>query len=198
MAMMSEFAVRAFQSWTAMTKAIVTKPKGTPYPIAIVVDCDANMTELDITDKVQFLEMHLPDTARLFWGEQFSENGKNDTAAFMGRLKKAVQSKQQIEVSEKERLIRFKDLVFDRDRFTLAIEPSQEPRGLPLKEARILSLLLESPGACVSRHELLQHVWEGVKISPRTIDSHISRLRKRFETSEVQLESIYGGGYLIR
>jgi DNA-binding response OmpR family regulator len=66
---------------------------------------------------------------------------------------------------------------------------------LPLKEARLLRFFIENTGKCLTRSEIQRAVWDGVKIESRTIDSHISRLRKRISLGEVTIESLYGDGY---
>jgi DNA-binding response OmpR family regulator len=61
----------------------------------------------------------------------------------------------------------------------------------------LLRFLIENVGVCVSRDQLINEVWKGIRIEARTIDSHISRLRKRLASSEVFIESVYGGGYIM-
>ena len=47
------------------------------------------------------------------------------------------------------------------------------------KEFKILSLLMERPGQVYSRTQLLDNIWgHGIDIGERTIDVHITRLRK--------------------
>jgi len=47
------------------------------------------------------------------------------------------------------------------------------------KEFQILSLLMERPGQVFSRNQLLDHVWgHGIYVEDRTVDVHLSRLRK--------------------
>ncbi len=47
------------------------------------------------------------------------------------------------------------------------------------KEFEILSLLMERPGQVYSREQLLDNIWgHGINIGERTIDVHITRLRK--------------------
>ncbi len=67
------------------------------------------------------------------------------------------------------------------------------------KELRILELLMASPNQCVMRKSLAEYVWPRMKISDRTMDSHMSRLRKKIEKSICcTLESIYGKGYALK
>ena len=92
----------------------------------------------------------------------------------------------------------YRDLELDVERLRLRVLPSNDPGALTLTECRLLRLLLNSPGACHSRDQIKQAVWAGVAVTPRTVDSHVSRLRRRLDGSEVRIESIYGGGYVLR
>ena len=64
-------------------------------------------------------------------------------------------------------------------------------------ETRLLRLLLEHRDRVISRAEVIAKVWNGTKIAPRSLDAHISRLRKRIGFTGVVLESAYGDGYRL-
>ena len=81
--------------------------------------------------------------------------------------------------------------------YTVRVMDTGEIHSLPPKEARLLRLLLSNPGVCVSRNVIEQAVWSGIKVGPRTIDSHVSRLRKRLEFTDVEISSRYGDGYSL-
>jgi DNA-binding CsgD family transcriptional regulator len=87
-------------------------------------------------------------------------------------------------------------LSVDLENLELLLE-SGEVISLSLKEARILNLLMSSHGTEFSRKNIMEKIWKGTKVSPRTIDAHVSRLRKKLLHSPLQLESSYGGGYTI-
>ncbi|MFK7825520.1 MAG: winged helix-turn-helix domain-containing protein [Oligoflexales bacterium] len=93
--------------------------------------------------------------------------------------------------------IRYKTIEFSFEKMFLRFLPDGEPESLPLKEARLLRVLLQDPTKIWTRNELQQAVWDRLKVSPRTIDSHISRLRKKLHYSGINIESKYGGGYTI-
>ena len=74
-----------------------------------------------------------------------------------------------------------------------------EEQELTEKEALILKVLSEKPGAIVSREDLLEKVW-GYDVFPstRTVDNFILRLRKRFErdpASPKHFLTVWGVGY---
>jgi two-component system phosphate regulon response regulator PhoB len=72
------------------------------------------------------------------------------------------------------------------------------------KEFRILSLLMERPGQVFSRTQLLDHVWgHGIYIDDRTIDVHMSRLRKALQRTAGEtplsdlIRTVRGSGYAL-
>lgn len=67
------------------------------------------------------------------------------------------------------------------------------------KEFKILSLFMERPGHVYSRSRLLDFVWgQGVFIEDRTVDVHMSRLRKALKTKRSDkdlIRTVRDGGY---
>ena len=73
------------------------------------------------------------------------------------------------------------------------------------KEFSILSLLLERPGNVFSRLQVLDHVWgHGVYVEDRTVDVHLSRLRKALNHNPDGknypdlIRTVRGSGYAMR
>jgi DNA-binding response OmpR family regulator len=66
-------------------------------------------------------------------------------------------------------------------------------------EFRLLHLLASKPGRVYSRMQLLQYAFEEeYVIDERTVDSHISKLRKKLEDDHGQgayIQTVYGFGY---
>ena len=94
-------------------------------------------------------------------------------------------------------LVRYKNIEFSFEDMSLRFLPDGQPENLPLKEARLLRVMLQNPSKVWTRDELQQAIWDRLKVSPRTIDSHISILRKKLQYSGISIESKYGGGYTI-
>lgn len=73
------------------------------------------------------------------------------------------------------------------------------PVPLTDKEFQILALLMKKPGVVVSRDEFLNTVWgEEVYVTHRTVDTHISALRKKIEEDPekpVYILSVRNVGY---
>ena len=92
----------------------------------------------------------------------------------------------------------YKELRFDPDRLEIEIPAENRRCPLSFKEAQILKKLLAAPGHCVPRSELYHLLWGSLKVSSRTLDSHISRLRNKLEGSQIEILNVYGDGYLLR
>jgi len=68
------------------------------------------------------------------------------------------------------------------------------------KEFKLLTLLMERPGHIFSRGKLLDLVWgHGVYVEERTVDVHMSRLRKALKTASKEnldpIRTVRDGGY---
>jgi two-component system response regulator ChvI len=77
-----------------------------------------------------------------------------------------------------------------------------EPIILTVTEFRILQALVSRPGVVKSRNALMDAAYdEQVYVDDRTIDSHIKRLRKRFQSVDDafdMIETLYGVGYRFK
>lgn len=70
---------------------------------------------------------------------------------------------------------------------------------LTVKEHNILVKLASNTGRIFSREQLLDSIW-GVDFigDPRTVDSHVARLRTKLDSwGEAHLKTVYGVGYKI-
>jgi two-component system phosphate regulon response regulator PhoB len=66
-------------------------------------------------------------------------------------------------------------------------------------EFKFLLLLLEHPGQLYSREDILRVLWgTEAGISPRTIDTHVRRLRDALGTHADAVETVHGFGYRLR
>lgn len=93
--------------------------------------------------------------------------------------------------------IRYKSLRLDLQKLHAYTGADERGVELSANETKLLALLLRHPGQCFSRAEILERLWEGVFVSDRTIDSHISHLRKKIANTDVMIHSVYGAGYKL-
>ena len=74
-----------------------------------------------------------------------------------------------------------------------------ETIDLSLREVKILTLLFQHSGEVIDRQTLMNHAWRQEYFpSSRTLDQHISQLRKRIELDPKQpriIQTVHGVGY---
>jgi DNA-binding response OmpR family regulator len=65
-------------------------------------------------------------------------------------------------------------------------------------EFKLFVYFFERKDQVLSREQLIHDIWgDRINISDRTIDSHISRLRKHLSNSNITIQSIYSAGYKL-
>jgi two-component system response regulator ChvI len=95
------------------------------------------------------------------------------------------------------------------ERGQLRIDPERhtctwknEPVSLTVTEFLILQVLAARPGVVKSRNALMDAAYDDqVYVDDRTIDSHIKRLRKKFNQTDASfdmIETLYGVGYRFK
>ena len=79
----------------------------------------------------------------------------------------------------------------------LTVKIDEETFEMPPKEFYLLFKLLSNPGKIFTRQELLDEIWGmDTDVDDRTIDSHIKKLRRKFEHSaDFEIMTIRGLGY---
>ena len=66
-------------------------------------------------------------------------------------------------------------------------------------EFKILKLLVSRPGQVYTREVIIDKVWGIDKfITPRTVDAHVSHLRKKIIDSTAEIETVLSTGYKIK
>ena len=87
---------------------------------------------------------------------------------------------------------------------TMRVERDGDEILLGPKEFRLLSVLIERPERVFSREQLLDMVWgHGVYVEERTVDVHMSRLRRALKKSEEHekkadiIRTVRGAGYSL-
>ena len=69
---------------------------------------------------------------------------------------------------------------------------------LTLTEFRLLACLVEGRGAVLSRKELMHKaIGPGVRVTPRTIDVHVTALRRKLGDAGNMIETVRGVGYRL-
>ncbi|MGE4054662.1 MAG: winged helix-turn-helix domain-containing protein [Vicinamibacterales bacterium] len=95
-----------------------------------------------------------------------------------------------------ERVVRVGDLAFDPER--LAVTEAGAPVALTSRELLVLRYFLQRPDHVVTRTQLLEDVWGHLYTGDdRTVDVHVSRLRKKLPSLRSRLEAIKHVGYRL-
>ncbi|MHC4973301.1 MAG: response regulator transcription factor [Planctomycetota bacterium] len=87
--------------------------------------------------------------------------------------------------------VRLETMVFERDGGTVPLTPT---------EVDVLRLLYGRVGKPVRREDLLKEVWGVAAASTRTLDTHVTRLRKKLERDPGRPEhivTVHGVGYRL-
>jgi len=109
------------------------------------------------------------------------------------RVKAILNRTQKQEIVEKPSIY-VDDLVFNFEKRSLQIDNKEIQ--LTKKEFDILALLLNRKGKAFSREEIFSNVWDDSTIvTDRTIDVHITRLRKKLGKYGKNIKSKQGYGY---
>jgi len=85
--------------------------------------------------------------------------------------------------------------VLDYD--ALTIKTKEEELEMPPKEFYLLFKLLSNPNKIFTRQDLMDEIWGmDSEVDDRTVDSHIKKLRRKFEnTTDFNIITIRGLGY---
>ena len=101
------------------------------------------------------------------------------------------------EQQEPTELIRSGELAIDAKRHEVTY--AGQPVSLTATEFRILQFLASRPGRVVSREEIIDAaLGRDAAIFDRTIDVHITAIRKKLNNGGDQIETVRGFGYKFR
>ena len=94
-----------------------------------------------------------------------------------------------------ERKLIIGSTILDYDSLTITCEGKEF--NMPPKEFNLIFKLLSSPNKIFTRIELMDEIWGmDTEIDDRTIDSHIKKLRRKFENSnDFEIVTVRGLGY---
>jgi DNA-binding response OmpR family regulator len=100
------------------------------------------------------------------------------------------------QASDRPRVLELGDLALDTDR--LVVTESGQQVALTAREVQVLRYLIERPGRVVTRHHLLTDVWGYTYTGDdRTVDVHVSRLRRKLPSLRDRLLAIRNLGYRL-
>lgn len=111
----------------------------------------------------------------------------------------AVLRRTRANVSAASQVLRVGAFQIDLDSHEASVQRDGQPRtlDLTLTEFKLLACLMRAPKRAFSRAELLESCLPEGDTQERTVDSHISKLRKKLEALDIQgvPASVWGVGY---
>lgn len=98
---------------------------------------------------------------------------------------------------EKDKMLKFKDLVIDSENHTVFI--NNEPIELTVKEFCILKLLISNPKKVFTKQNIFESVWsEEYIVDERAVTVHVSNLRSKLKNGEAYIKTVWGIGYKMQ
>jgi DNA-binding response OmpR family regulator len=92
------------------------------------------------------------------------------------------------------RVVAWDDVAVDLD--ARAVSAAGAPVAVTKNELDLLAYLIERPGRAVSRAQLAEAVLSsGSEVDQRTVDSHISRVRRKLGDAGARIATVRGIGY---
>jgi hypothetical protein len=199
-ALQGDFAVRVFGSWGSFVK--LGAVHNTTMPDAVVINLPLTKYKIDPVDL--YLSDNFSESLRIFLTPPqrtplLQKPGRFvfDNSFEPFRLSNIIKNLLDVKKGDRE-FICYRDLRMDTDGLIITHSSTGEEECLTLKEGQLLRYFLKHSGRCIERQELIDAVWNRLKVSPRTIDSQISRLRRRLLPMSVSIDSVYGGGYILK
>lgn len=190
-----DVAVRAFASirnFLKLGRLSSVKPQ------AILIRADDFPGDVENLEKL--IEIHWPESKAIVVG---STPPKADSKSYFvessqfSELPFIVQKLLHKEEETNSRLLVIGELCLDFEHKQFRVLPNGEWAHLTFKEAQILRHLMKFQDRYLSHEDLCNEIWKGVKVSPKSVSSHISRLRTNLMSSHYTIESVYGGGYRL-
>lgn len=112
------------------------------------------------------------------------------------RLRIEAKLRKRIRLEQERDVMQVGDLVCNLTEQRLRRE--REVIDLTSHEFRIFRLLARRPSRIFSREEILSRVWtNSVSVTDRTVDVHISNLRRKLRGSRAKIFAVIGSGYRL-
>jgi two-component system OmpR family response regulator len=194
-----DFAVRGFQSWDSFIKLSSIESS---LPTALVLDgvTSAVATKHAWSElSVKFSEtpiMLLNANLGADFGQAFQLVSNIDEVE-LARLIRVTTMREESRIRVQGK-VALPELTLDMANREISFLDANSAQSLTPKECGILGLLMRNRGVMVQKQDLKTLVWNDAHISESTVDSHVSRLRKKISPSGLSIESEYGGGYILR
>ncbi|GAB4519242.1 MAG: response regulator transcription factor [Allomuricauda sp.] len=196
--------VEGFKVLTATdgTQAVALAKKEMPEVIVL----DVMMPKMDGVEVCEQLRRsHLLDNTVIAMlsarGEDFSQLAAYEAGAdeyitkpikprlFVAKIKALL--RRRIDDEPEELIFKVGDLLINRNEYRVV--KNGKELSFAKKEFEILALMASTPNKVFKRKEILNEIWGGDDVDNRTVDVHITKLRKK--VGEDHFETLKGVGY---
>ena len=190
-----EFPIRVFASVASFVKLL--RIAATPAPDACLIVALRGQRELRAIER-RFHQFH-PLAPCVFLAEQ-DEGYDAAVIAWprdpLAQIRCVRALLEQPDDAGREVPVSYRDLVLDAEKNLVTVGGTV--MALTVKEFRLLRLFVQNAARCLHRDEIKGAIWGDLAVTPRTIDVHVSRLRKHLADTGVTIEPVYGDGYVLR
>jgi two-component system alkaline phosphatase synthesis response regulator PhoP len=93
-------------------------------------------------------------------------------------------------------LLKEGDIEMDLERFECRV--CNELVSLSVLEFNLLRYFVENINRVLTRERILQAVWREAVVTDRTVDTHMTSLRKKIQKSNLSFSTLYGAGYILK
>lgn len=120
-----------------------------------------------------------------------------DASEFRARIEARLRFSRSLQESVNQ--VRIGDLTIDANNLSVELQNPRVGRvsiALTPYEFKILKVVTSRPGQVFTRDQLIDQVWGlGKHITQRTVDAHVSHLRKKIAESSVRIQTVLSLGY---
>jgi len=101
---------------------------------------------------------------------------------------------------ESQNIITIADLLIDfkQQKAFVVLANKNEDLNLTSIEFKLIYYLAAKKDFVFSRGQIMEKIWNNTIVSERTIDSHVSHLRKKLARTKVNIESLHNFGYKLK
>jgi two-component system alkaline phosphatase synthesis response regulator PhoP len=111
----------------------------------------------------------------------------------LARVKAVIRRAENRDSKNPEDVIKIAGIELDLEKKRLRIDGQRE--DLTPIEFQLLYMLLKNPGRIFDRDQILDFIWRDVSVTERTVDVHVTRLRKKMGDYGKYLVTRKGYGY---
>lgn len=119
-----------------------------------------------------------------------------DIREVVARVRVAIRRRKEMYRNEKDNILNYGEIVINED--SREVLCNEVKIKLKRKELDLLIFLIKNINIVLSRDKILELVWDYDFIGDsRTVDVHITRLRKKLD-KKINIETIFGVGYILK